>query len=484
MPQKKKISEHIKDKPDIGLSFDDVLIIPQYSDISSRKTVNVKTKFSRRININIPIVSANMDTVTEAAMAIAMARYGGIGVIHRFNSIDEQAEEVRKVKRAENVIIDDPITISKKTKLSDAVAFIKEKRISGLLVVDKNKKLEGIVTWRDVRFTQHRNVTVEKVMTPFKKLITASPDIKVEKAIAIFDTYKIEKLPLIDKDRILHGLITAADFLKINKYKNAAKDKNGRLVVAAAVGIKDGMERAQKLVETGVDALVVDIAHGHHKAVIDLVKKLKKVYTNVDIVAGNVATYQGAYDLIKAGADAIKVGIGPGAVCSTRVIAGTGVPQLTAILNSSKPAHQHNIPLIADGGIRHAGDVSKAIAAGASTIMSGSLFAGTKESPGEYFVEEDAAYKVYRGLASRDASFDRGLKEHNTDRAERAPEGVSARIVYKGDLNKVLFPLIDGFQSGMSYVGAKNIGEFWGKATFIRTSKAGHKEGLPRSLNS
>ncbi|MDA2922034.1 IMP dehydrogenase [Patescibacteria group bacterium AH-259-L07] len=479
MPQNKKNSQ-TNNKPSLGLSFDDVLIIPQYSDISSRKTVNVRTKFSRRIKINIPIVSANMDTVTEADMAIALSRYGGIGVIHRFNSIDEQAEEVRKVKRAENLVIDDPITISKKTKLSDAVAFIKEKRISGLLVVDKNRKLEGIVTWRDVRFSQNRNTTVEKVMTPFKKLITASPDIKVEKAIAIFDTYKIEKLPLMDKDRVLHGLITAADFLKINKYKNAAKDKNGRLVVAAAVGIKDGMERARRLVEAGVDALVIDIAHGHHKAVIDLVKKLKKTYTNVDIVGGNIATSKGAYDLIKAGVDAVKVGIGPGAVCSTRVIAGTGVPQLTAILNSSKPAHQHHIPLIADGGLRHAGDVSKAIAAGASTVMSGSLFAGTKESPGEYFVEEGAAYKVYRGLASRDASFDRGLREHNKDRAERAPEGISSRIVYKGDLDKVLFPLIDGLQSGMSYTGAKNIGEFWEKAEFVRVSKAGYKEGLPR----
>lgn len=468
----------------LGLAFDDVLIVPKYSKIRSRRNIDLKTRFSRRIKINAPIVSANMDTVTESDMAIAMARQGGIGVIHRFNSIEDQTREVKRVKRAENLVISDPVTINKEATLEQTLALMKENRISGVLVVDKNKILQGIITSRDVRFCQDHNVRVGKIMTPYDKLITGDPRIKIDKAIEIFARHKIEKLPLIDKDRVLHGLITAADFIKISQHKNAAKDKKGRLIVAAAIGVKKGLERAESLVKQGVDALVIDIAHGHHKSCIDLIKLLKKKYKKIDIAAGNAATADGARDLIEAGADAVKIGIGPGAACSTRVVAGAGVPQITAILRAAKAAHEYNIPLIADGGIRTSGDLVKAIAAGASTVMIGSLFAGTKESPGEYFIEDGAAFKGYRGLASRDASWDRSLLVSNQQRSDRAPEGVSTRIVYKGELSKVLASLIDGLQSGMSYSGAENISDFWNKAEFIRITKAGYKEGLPRSLSS
>lgn len=454
----------------LGLTFDDVLLVPKFSKISSRKLINLHTNFSRNIKLNIPIVSANMDTVTESKMAIAMAVAGGIGIIHRFMDIDQQVKEVRRVKRSESIMISDPITIKKEAALGEALKVMEGGHTTGLLVCDEKGFLEGILTARDVRFKTDMNLKVAELMTPKKKLITAPANTSQKQALEILDKHKIEKLPLIDKSGKLVGLITSRDFLKLKGSQNSAKDKRGRLLVGAAVGVKDGMERAKKLVAAGVDALVIDIAHGHHVRAINLLKNLKKEFKNVDVVAGNVATAQGVKDLINAGADAIKVGIGPGAACSTRIVAGAGVPQITAILECSEISRKYNIPIIADGGIKNSGDLAKAIAAGGSTAMIGNLFGGTKESPGEYFIENGAAFKIYRGLASREASPDR----------ERAPEGISTKVSYKGEVKNILNLLIDGLQSGMSYSGADSIKKFWRQAEFIRITDAGMKESLPR----
>lgn len=469
-----------------GLTFDDVLIVPKYSDIPSRKLINIKTKFSRRIDLNIPIVSANMDTVTESEMAIAMAQEGGLGIIHRFMPMERQIEEVRRVKRAQNILIAEPITILKNATLGEALEVMQKNRITGILVCDEKNYLEGILTSRDVRFKKDLNVKVRELMTPRSKLIIAKKGVPLKKAVQILDENKIEKLPLVDKRGKLAGLITASDFAKTAKHQNAAKDKNGRFLVGAAIGVKDGAERAEKLVKAGADALVIDIAHGHHKNAIDLLKNLKRKFKKTDIIAGNVATADGVADLIKAGADAVKVGIGPGAACSTRIVAGAGMPQITAILEAKKVAK--DIPIIADGGIKNSGDAAKAIAAGASTIMVGNLLAGTKESPGEYFIENGAAVKIYRGLASRDASLDRqsvdgstgSPQDKNPERQDREPEGISTKVVYKGEAKKIIVALIDGLQSGMSYGGARNIKEFWQKAEFIKITENGCKESLPR----
>lgn len=461
-----------------GLTYDDILIIPKYSDIPSRKLINIKTKFSRRIELNIPVVSANMDTVTESGMAIAMAQEGGLGIIHRFMSIERQVEEVRRVKRAQNILITDPITISKNASLGEALEIMKKNGITGILVCDAKNYLEGILTSRDIRFKKDLNEKVISIMTPRAELVTAKKSVSLKKAIEILDENKIEKLPLVAKGGKLAGLITASDFGKIAKHQNAAKDKNGRFLVGAAIGVKDGGERAELLIKGGVDALIIDIAHGHHQSAIDLIKYLKRKFKNTDVVAGNVATAKGVADLIKAGADSIKVGIGPGAACSTRIVAGAGVPQLTAVMEAKAVAK--DIPIIADGGIKNPGDVAKAIAAGASTIMVGNMLAGTKESPGEYFIEDGAAVKVYRGLASRDASIDRQTMDNNPDRQERAPEGISTKVAYKGEAKKVVSMLVDGLQSGMSYSGARSIKEFWQKAEFIRITENGYKESLPR----
>lgn len=461
----------------LGLSFDDVYLIPSYSDIKSRKLIDLQANFSRQIKLHIPIVSANMDTVTESKMAIAMARHGGIGIIHRFMNLENQVTEVRKVKRAENFIIEEPITIAKSATLKTLLELMKSNNINGILVIGPEQTLEGIVTRRDVRFQKDLTVKVADIMTPKTKLITANPAIAREEAIKILNQHKIEKLPLVDENGKLKGLITSSDLIKMGPNSRAAKDKQGRLIVGAAIGVQDGLKRADKLISVGVDALVIDIAHGHHSTAIDLIKELKEKYTqHVDIVAGNIATAQATKDLILAGADAVKVGIGPGAACSTRIVAGAGVPQLTAIMESSKIAREHGVPIIADGGIKNSGDAAKAIGAGASSIMCGNFFAGTDESPGEYFIENGAAFKIYRGLASRDASEASDVP----GRAEREPEGVSAKIMYKGSLKKTLNSLIDGLQSGMSYSGAKNISEFWEKAQFIRTTEAGVREGKPR----
>lgn len=465
----------------LGLTYDDVLLVPHYSDTASRKQIDLTTYFSRRLKINIPIVSANMDTVTESGMATAVALAGGIGVIHRFMTIEEEAHEVRKVKRAQNFMITDPVCVSPDTSLAEAIKLMKQHGIHGLLVCNADKRLQGILTSRDIKFKTSFSGPVREFMTPRGKLITTTANVTQEAAVKIFDEYKVEKLPVINAEDLIVGLITASDFRKHAENSNASHDKNGRLLVAAAVGVKDGLERSEALVKAGADALVIDIAHGHSEKCVQLTRELKTAWPDIDVVAGNVATVTGALDLIKAGADAIKVGVGPGAACSTRIVAGSGVPQLTAVCNIADICRQYGVPLIADGGIKTSGDLAKAIGAGADTVMIGNLFSGTLESPGEYYIEDGQAVKVYRGLASREASIDRQTIEQNVARQDRAPEGVSYKVSYKGGVTKVLGLLVDGLQSGMSYTGAKNIPEFWEKAEFVRITEAGMRESAPRS---
>lgn len=466
----------------LALSYDDVLLVPHYSDIPSRKLIDTKTMFSRRIELRAPVVSANMDTVTGSEMAIHMARDGGMGIIHRFQTAEEEADEVRRVKRVESIFIHDPITIQKDATLKQALELMDRTHVTGLIVISEDKTIEGILTARDIRFKTDTSVFIKELMTPKDKVITAKPTISSEEALRILDKYKIEKLPLVDAKGKLAGLITATDYKKTKECPNASKDKRGRLLVGAAIGVKDGLERAELLVNAGVDALVIDIAHGHHKTCIDLVKKIKKQFPSVDIIAGNVATAEGTVDLIKAGADAIKVGIGPGAACSTRIVAGSGVPQLTAVMDCVAAAKKYKIPIIADGGIKNSGDLAKAIAAGAGTVMIGNLFSGTKESPGEYYIESGEAFKIYRGLASRDASIDMVLRgDKEIGRQERAPEGIGYRVTFKGEVRKIFRGLLDGLQSGMSYTGAKNLKEFHQKAEFVRITGEGMNESKPRS---
>jgi len=465
----------------LALGFDDVLIVPAYSRVKTRKLIDIKTSFSRNIKLNIPLVSANMDTVTEAKMAIAMAREGGLGVIHRFMAVDQQAREVERVKRAETLVIVEPITTTKETPIKNVLNLMDKEGVSGILVTSKDGKLEGIVTARDVRFVSDLSKPVKEIMTPKSKLITTPSGTKKEDAIGLLQKHKLEKIPLVDKEGVLEGLITAADFAKTSKYRRSAKDSRGRLLVAAAIGVKDGEKRAAKLIKAGADALVIDIAHGHHQVVARLLKSLRKQYGDkIDLVAGNVATKEGTGDLIRAGADAIKVGIGPGRACSTRVVAGAGVPQFTAVRECARIANRHQIPVIADGGIRNSGDLSKIIGAGASTAMIGNLLAGTIESPGDYFMDEGMAFKAYRGLASLDASLDRAGLEGKSYRQERAAEGISTRIPFKGEAAIVVKMLLDGLQSGMSYSGANNIKRFWQNVKFIRITEAGLHEGKPK----
>jgi len=466
----------------LALSYDDVLLVPHYSDIPSRKLIDLSTFFSKRIRINVPVVSANMDTVTGAEMAIHMAREGGMGIIHRFQNAEEEADEVRRVKRAENIFVHDPITIHKKATLREATALMAKNNVTGVIVISTDRSIEGILTARDIRFKTDQNISIQELMTPKEKVITAKRNITSDEALRILDKNKIEKLPLVDEKGKLCGLITATDYKKTKENPRASKDKRGRLLVGAAIGVKDGLERAGLLVQAGADALVIDIAHGHHKSCIDMVKKLKKKFPSVDIIAGNVATAKGTIDLIKAGADAIKVGIGPGAACSTRIVAGSGVPQLTAVMDCVAVAQKFKVPVIADGGIKNSGDLAKAMAAGAGTVMIGNLFSGSKESPGEYYIEGGEAFKIYRGLASRDASADMAIKAGgDIEKQNRAPEGIGYRVTFKGEVRKILVGLIDGLQSGMSYTGAKNLKEFSQKAEFVRITDAGMKESKPRN---
>jgi len=467
-----------------GFTYDDVLLIPAYSEVLPRE-VDVKTQFSRNIKLNIPIVSAAMDTVTNATMAIAIAQQGGIGVIHKNMSIEEQAIEVKKVKRAENGMILEPITIMAHEKVSDALDIMFEYKIGGIPVVDKNKILVGIVTNRDLRFERNINRTIEEVMTK-KNLVTTKESTDFEKAADILQEHRIEKLPVVDENYKLVGLITYKDIIKIKNKPNAYKDERGRLRVAAAVGVAgDTIERATALVAAGVDALIIDTAHGHSAGVIAMTKKFKQLFKNIDLVVGNIATAEAALALKEAGADAVKVGIGPGSICTTRIIAGVGVPQLSAIFNVAQALKGSGIPVIADGGIRFTGDIVKAIAAGAHTIMAGSLFAGVDESPGETVIFEGRKYKTYRGMGSIEAmqkgSKDRYFQDAEDDISKLVPEGIVGRVPYKGSLSEVIHQMIGGLKAGMGYTGSATIDDLM-NAKFIKITPAGATESHPHDI--
>lgn len=478
----------------VGLTFDDILLVPKYSDISSRKDVDTSSRFSSGIKLSIPIVSANMDTVTESGMAIAMAREGGLGVIHRFLPVEEQVAEVVKVKRSEGVLIEDPITLGPDRAVGEAIDVITKNNIGGIVIVDGDRKVLGLVTTRDVTLEDNLDLRLRDVMTKRKDLITAQKGVTLEKAKEILHEHKVEKLPILDKDGRLAGLITSKDIKKRKMYPSATKDAKGRLRVAAALGVTGNfLERAQKLIDAGADALVVDIAHGHSAHAISTVRRVKKEFREIEVVAGNVATSRGALDLIKAGADGVKVGVGSGSICVTRVVTGSGVPQFTAIMDSAEGARGSGVPIIGDGGIRNPGDVTKALAAGASTVMIGSLFAGTEESPGPTILREGVRYKLTRGMASLAATVDRKIRNRgmsdstNAELIEEAieesvPEGVEGLIPYKGRVQEVVKQLVGGLRSGMSYSGARTIAELQKNAEFMRITSAGHKESLPHDI--
>jgi IMP dehydrogenase len=474
----------------IGLSFDDVLLVPRRSSIRSRKEVETRSRFTRRIWLNIPIVSAAMDTVTESRMAITMAREGGIGVIHRFMPPQKQAEEISKVKRAENIMIEKPAMIRPEATVKEAKDLMSFLGISGLLVVDDHDKLLGIITRRDVLFEDDERL-VKDCMTPKSEMIVAREGVSLEEAREMFRSYKIEKLPVIDDEDRLKGLITSVDLVKREAYPDASRDSKGRLLVAAAVGVKEReLERAQLLVEAGVDTLVIDVAHGHSEMCIEMMRRLRMIYgDDVEIVAGNVATREGVEDLASAGASAVKVGIGPGSVCTTRVVAGVGVPQLTAVIECAEAAEQMDVPIIADGGIRESGDVVKALAAGASTVMIGRLLAGTDESPGAIVMKNGRRYKIYRGMASMYAMLGREFMmrddaEALLDASEYSyyAEGVEAYVPYVGSASDVVRRLVAGLRSGMSYLGARNLDELRRNAIFIRISPASVRESYPHDV--
>ncbi|GAP70205.1 inosine-5'-monophosphate dehydrogenase [Bacteroidales bacterium 6E] len=467
-----------------GLTFDDVLLIPSYSEVLPRE-VDLRTKFTRNIILNTPVVSAAMDTVTEYKLAIAIAREGGIGVIHKNMDIEEQARQVISVKRAENGMIYDPITIERDKKVADALNLMANYKIGGIPVVDKNGFLVGIVTNRDLRFEKNMERPIEEVMTR-ENLVTTTESTNLEKAAEILQSYKIEKLPVIDKNGKLIGLVTYKDITKAKDKPLACKDERGRLRVAAAVGISgDSMDRIDELVKAQADAIVIDTAHGHTKGVIDMLKRAKAKYPEIDFVAGNIATSQAGIDLVRAGADAVKVGIGPGSICTTRVIAGVGVPQLSAIYDVAKALTGTGVPIIADGGIRYSGDIVKALAAGAHSIMAGGLFAGVEESPGETILYQGRKFKAYRGMGSIEAmqkgSKDRYFQDMEDDIKKLVPEGIAARVPFKGSLYEVLYQMIGGLRAGMGYCGAGNIEQLW-NARFTRISNAGIQESHPHDV--
>ena len=467
-----------------GLTYDDVLLVPAYSEVLPRE-VDISTKFTRNITINTPIVSAAMDTVTEYELAIAIAREGGIGVIHKNMTIEEQADQVRRVKRSESGMVIDPVTLNESALITDALRLMKEHKIGGIPVVSEKGQLVGIITNRDLRFEKNMKRPVSEVMSS-GNLITAREGTDLKKAEQILQTHKIEKLPVVDKNNRLVGLITYRDIIKVKERPNASKDAFGRLRVAAALGVThDTLERAAALVNSGVDAMIIDTAHGHSKGVIEMLKRVKKQFPDTDIVVGNVGTGEAGLALVKAGADAVKVGIGPGSICTTRVIAGVGVPQLWAIMEVAKALKKSGVPIIADGGIRFTGDIPKAIAAGASTIMAGSLFAGVEESPGETIIYEGRTFKSYRGMGSLDAmqkgSKDRYFQDVEDDIKKLVPEGISGRVPFKGTLGEVVYQMIGGLRAGMGYVGAKNIAALQ-QAKFIRITSAGIRESHPHDI--
>jgi len=467
-----------------GLTFDDVLLMPAYSEMLPSE-VKIYSQLTKNIQLYVPILSAAMDTVTEASLAIALAREGGIGILHKNMSIERQAEQVRKVKRSESGMIVDPITLEVNATIGDALILMKENKIGGIPIIDKGNKLVGILTNRDLRFETDRKRKVSEVMTK-ENLIIAPEGTDLKKAEKILRQYKIEKLPVVSKQGKLIGLITYRDILQLSAFPNAVKDKIGRLLVGAALGItKDLLDRAAALQAVGVDIVSLDSAHGHSKGVIEALKTLKKNFKNLPVIAGNVATAQGALALANAGADAVKVGIGPGSICTTRIVAGAGVPQLTAIMEAAKALKGKNIPVIADGGIRYTGDMVKALAAGANCVMMGSIFAGTEESPGETIIYEGRKFKGYRGMGSIGAmgrgSGDRYFQE-GTDSKKFVPEGIEGRVAYKGNLNEIIYQFVGGLKAGMGYCGAKTVKDLQ-NATFVQITNAGMKESHAHDID-
>lgn len=466
-----------------GYTFDDLLLVPNKSEILPRE-VSTKTFLTKKIALNIPLMSAGMDTVTESKMAIAMAREGGIGIIHKNMTIEEQAREVDRVKRQENGVITDPIYLSADHTLQDAENLMGRYRISGVPITDANGKLVGIVTNRDMIFETDYSRKISEVMTK-DNLITASENTTVEEAKEILKKHKIEKLPLVDANGCLKGLITMKDIEKVKKFPNAAKDSKGRLLCGAGVGVTGNMmERIDALVKANVDVIVLDTAHGHSKGVLDSVKKIKEAYPDLQVIAGNVATAEATEDLIKAGADCVKVGIGPGSICTTRVVAGVGVPQLTAVMDCAEVGRKHGIPVIADGGLKYSGDIVKALAAGASVAMMGSLFAGCEEAPGELEIYQGRSYKVYRGMGSL-AAMENGSKDRYFQEGNKklVPEGVEGRVAFKGYVADTIFQIIGGIRSGMGYLGSKDLDTLYENARFVVQTAAGFRESHPHDIN-
>lgn len=471
-----------------GLTFDDVLLVPKRSSVISRTQTDLKTKLSRNIIINIPLVSANMDTITESGMAIALAREGGIGIIHRFMTIGDQVDEVLRVKRSESVMIEQPYTIKNDMRVNEAKKMMQEYGVSGLLVEDKDRTLDGIITNRDITFEKNMERKVSELMT--KNVITAKYGTTMEQAKEILHKHRIEKLPVVDDKKRIVGLITSKDIMKMDQYPFASKDKKGRLLVGAAVGVKgDFLERTETLLDAGADTIIVDVAHGHSDNAINTVNMIKKAFPHCELIAGNVATGEGARDLITAGVDAVKVGVGSGSICITRVITGSGVPQLTAVMESVKVAREYDIPVISDGGIRTSGDTTKALAVGASSVMVGSMFGGTDESPGKTLVKNGKKFKMYRGMASFYASLGRKYREEgpqvvdSNDLNDYVPEGVEAMVPYKGSVVEIIRQLVGGLRSGLSYCGAKTISEMQKNAEFIKITPAGYIESQPHDVN-
>jgi IMP dehydrogenase len=467
-----------------GITYDDVLLLPAKSSVLPRET-DVRTKLTRHIELNIPLLSAAMDTVTESEMAVALAREGGIGILHKNMTIVRQAEEVDRVKRSESGMIRDPITLSPDHTVGEAIEVMRKYSISGIPIV-KDENLVGILTNRDLRFEPNLDLKVSKVMTA-GNLITAPVGTTLEEAEVLLQKNRIEKLPVVDKNGKLKGLITFKDIQKKKRHPNACKDKLGRLRVGAAVGVTaDTLERVSALVNAGVDVVVIDTAHGHSKGVIDMVRRVKSRF-NVELIAGNAGTADATKELIRAGADGVKVGIGPGSICTTRVVAGVGVPQITAIMECSKVALKYRIPIIADGGVKQTGDIAKAIAAGADSVMIGGLFAGVEESPGEKVLYEGRSYKVYRGMGSIEAmkmgSQDRYFQDAEDDINKLVPEGIEGRVPYKGNLSDTAYQMIGGLRAAMGYCGCKTIGEMKAKAQFVRMTEAGLRESHPHDIN-
>ncbi|NMD02729.1 MAG: IMP dehydrogenase [Bacteroidales bacterium] len=468
-----------------GLTFDDVLLLPAYSEVLPRE-VDLSSMFSRNIRINTPIVSAAMDTVTEAELAIAIAREGGIGVIHKNMSIEKQASQVKRVKRAENVMIFDPITINLNATVAEAISLMAEYKIGGIPVIDENGILKGIVTNRDLRFENNHNRKITEVMT--SNLITTNHQTDLEAAARILRKHKIEKLPMVDENGKLIGLITYKDITKTKDRPNSCKDEKGRLRVAAGVGIAaDTLKRVESLIVANADAIVIDTAHAHTKSVIKILKDIKKNFPGTEVVVGNIGTGEAAKKLVQEGADAVKVGIGPGSICTTRVIAGVGIPQLSAIYNVASAIEGSGVPVIADGGIRYSGDIIKAIAAGADSIMTGSLFAGVEESPGETIIYNGRKFKAYRGMGSLEAmqqgSKDRYFQDIEDDIKKLVPEGIAARVPYKGTLAEVIFQMTGGLRAGMGYVGARNISILKKESKFVRITNSGIIESHPHDVS-